>query len=422
MRAALSLWPLLMAAALMLSANGLQNTILALRGIAEGFSPTIIGLLLSAYFVGFILGCRFAPRFIAAVGHIRAFTAFASIASAAVIAHAVIVDATCWLALRIVTGFALASLQMIMESWLNDRADNATRGQVLSVYRIVDFTGITLAQASVALFDPTAFIPFAVMSIALSVALVPVALTRVKAPAVPATAKLDLKRLWSVSPLAAASALGIGITASSFWSMGPLFVSDYGYEPAVVGYFIAAIIFGGAVAQWPIGYISDRADRRWVITFVSLGAGIVALFLPWAAEISERSLIVAALIFGIFALPGFGLAIAHANDHAEPGQSVSVNGALLMLYGVAAVAGPVIAPFVMKALGQAALFYWVSGLYAVLVLFCFYRMTQRAAPENQEPYVPVPRTSPAIFELDPRSEDVEQDAEDSTDGTSTTAQ
>ena len=402
MRAVFSLWPLMVAAALMLSANGLQSTILALRGIAEGFSPTIIGLLLSAYFVGFILGCRYGPGFIAAVGHIRAFTAFASIASAAVIADAIIVDPIWWLLLRSVTGFALASLQMIMESWLNDRADNATRGQVLSVYRIVDFTALTLAQASVALLDPTAFVPFAIMSIALSVALVPVALTKVKAPTVPTEARLDLGRLWSVSPLAAASALGVGITASSFWSMAPLFVTEYGYEAAVVGYFIGAIIFGGAVAQWPVGFMSDRADRRWVITFVSVGAGIVAVFLPWAAQTSEGALIAVALVFGVFALPGFGLAVAHANDHAEPGQSVSVNGSLLMLYGVAAIAGPIIAPVVMRTLGQASLFYWVSGLYAVLVLFCLYRISQRAAPETQEPYVPVPRTSPAVFELDPR--------------------
>ncbi len=416
MRAALSLWPLLVAAALMLSANGLQNTILALRGIAEGISPTTIGLLLSAYFVGFILGCRYGPGFIAAVGHIRAFTAFASIASAAVIAHAVIVDPVWCLLLRIVTGLALAFLQMIMESWLNDKADNATRGQVLSVYRIVDFTGLTLAQASVGLLDPTAFVPFAIMSIALSIALVPVALTRVEAPTVPAEARLDLGRLWSVSPLAAASAVGVGITASSFWSMAPLFVTEYGYDAAVVGYFIGAIIFGGAVAQWPIGFISDRADRRWVITLVSVGAGVVSLFLPWAAETSEGALIAVALAFGVFALPGFGLAVAHANDHAEPGQSVSVNGGLLMLYGVAAIAGPVIAPLVMRGLGQASLFYWVSALYAVLVLFCLYRITQRAAPETQEPYVPVPRTSPAVFELDPRSETPEEEGEEDEQG------
>jgi MFS family permease len=404
-----SIWPLLLAAALLLSANGMQSTVLALRGIAEGFAPTTIGLLLSTYFVGFILGCRYAPRFIRAVGHIRAFTAFASIASGSALAHAIIVEPASWLVLRVITGFCFAALQMILESWLNESATNQTRGRILSIYRITDFTTVTAAQALITFFDPMSFRIFAITSIALSIALVPVALTRVEAPAIPASAKLDLKRLWSLSPVAAAAAFCVGLSASAFWSMGPSFVTDYGYEPSTAGYFIGAIILGGAIAQWPIGWLSDRVDRRKILILSSSGAAVMALILPTTAAMSEIMLLVGALGFGMFALTNFGLAVAHANDHADPGSSVSVNGSLLMLYGLAAIGGPIIVPQVMSNFGTASLFYWVTLVYCLLVLFTTYRLSQRGAPVQRDKYVPIPRTSPAVFELDPRAVTDEDD-------------
>lgn len=402
MRFVLSLWPLLLSGGLLLGANGLQSTLLAVRGGAEGFSPLIIGLLLSAYFVGLVWGCRAAPAVIRDVGHIRAFVAFASVASAATLLHAVAVNEVVWLALRVATGFAFAGLQMILEAWLNERATNETRGKVLSAYRITDFAAVTALQSSLVLFDAMDFTLFALLSVLVSLALVPVALTTLEAPAPPASAKLDVRALWRLSPVAAAGAALVGLTASSFWSMSPIFLVGYGYEAPDAGPFVGAIILGGALSQAPVGALSDRFDRRGVLLATTVLALLAALTLPLAASVSLEALLLGAAVFGAFALPGFGLSIAHANDHAAPGTALSANGGMLMLYGVAAIAGPVIASQAIAVFGPAGLFWWVAAGYGALAAFCGYRMTRRAAPEAA-PYVAVPRTSPAVFELDPRA-------------------
>ena len=407
MRLVLSLWPLLLSGGVLLGANGLQSTLLAVRGGAEGFPPLVVGLLLSAYYAGLVVGCQAAPGIVRDVGHIRAFTAFASIASAATLLHAVVVDEAVWLGLRVATGFSFAVLQMIVEAWLNERATNETRGQVLSAYRITDFAAVTALQSSLVLFDPMGFTLFALLSVLVSVALVPVALTRIEAPAPPASARLDLGALWRLSPVAAAGAALVGLTASSFWAMSPVFVAGYGYAPSDAGPFVGAIILGGALSQAPVGWLSDHLDRRLVLLGTTVGASGMALVLPVAAGVSLEALLGAAALFGALALPGFGLSIAHANDHARPGTTLSVNGGMLLLYGAAAIAGPVIASQAIARFGPEGLFWWVAGGYALLALFCTYRMTRRAAPEPAAPYVAVPRTSPAVFALDPRTEEGE---------------
>ncbi|WP_156032507.1 MFS transporter [Parvularcula oceani] len=404
MRLLFSLWPLLAAAAILLGGNGLQTTLLAVRGELEGFSPTVIGLFLSGYYAGMIAGCRVVPAFVRDVGHIRAFTAFASIASAVALAHALLVLPWFWIVLRIVTGFSFAALQMILESWLNERSTNATRGQVLSVYRIVDFTAVTALQAVFGLFDPTGFLLFALISIGLSLSLVPVALSRTEAPLPPASAKLDLRRLWRVSPVAALGAGMIGLSASAYWSMSPLFVSGLGYDATAIGLFIGAIVFGGAIAQWPVGWLSDRIDRRLVLVGCTVGAAASALAMPGFGAQSAEALVGAAFVFGLFALPCYGIIVAHANDHAEPGGALAVSGGLLLLFGLVAVAGPVLAAQVMRLFGSEALFVWIGAVYAAMTVLTVIRIARRAPPEATAPFVPVPRTTPAAYALDPRTE------------------
>lgn len=405
-RLILSIWPLLLAAALILGGNGLQGSALGVRGTYEAFPAVIIGLVFSTYSVGFILGCRFGPRFVAAAGHIRAFAAFASIASAASLAHAVFVNEGLWLVLRVISGFSFATVQMILESWLNETATNESRGRVLSVYRITDLLAVTFAQMSLFLFAPGSFVIFAAISILLSLALVPVALTRVVAPAVPTTARLDIQRLWRVSPAAVGGVIVTGLSGSAIWSMMPVFLEAKGYGTSLVGAVIGAFIFGGALAQWPFGWLSDRVDRRYVQVALALGAGISALLLALFGSVSSAVLISLSLVFGAFALPNFGIAVAHANDHAEQGAALSVNGGLLMLHGLAAIVGPLMASSLISTLGADALYYFIAAAMLALAVFGAYRMTQRAAPEAQAPYVSVPRTSPAVFEMDPRVEEL----------------
>ncbi|MEO1040711.1 MAG: MFS transporter [Pseudomonadota bacterium] len=405
-----SLFSLLFAAALLLGSNALHATLLGVRGAIEGFSGPEIALLLTAYYVGFIIGCRRAPGIIRDVGHIRAFTAFASIASAAAIIHALYVESWFWIMSRVVTGFCFATLQMIIESWLNERASNENRGRVLSIYRITDFMSVTFFLAAMPLFDPRSFVLFGLLSILISCALVPVALTRVPAPAIPSEAKLDIPGLWRVSPLAAMGAVMVGLTTSSYWSMSPLFISGMGYAPEKTGLFMGALIFGGALAQWPLGWLSDRIDRRWVIIGTSAWAAAISMMVPMTAVGSQTALIITGLVFGAAAVPGFGLTIAHANDHVEPGRIVAVNGGLLLLYGSAACAGPLIASQVITVFGTSSLYHWVALCYLTLAVFGFLRLFARGAPETREDYVPVMRTTPALFELDPRAE--HEDEED----------
>lgn len=406
MRLIVYLFPLLLSGGLLLGANGLQSTLLAVRGGAEGFSPLTVGLLLSAYYVGLVAGCRRAPAIVREFGHIRAFTAFASIASAATLLHAVVVNEVVWLVLRVVTGFSFALLQMVIEAWLNERATNENRGQVLSAYRVTDFAAVTALQSSLVLFNPMDFTLFALLSVLVSIALLPVALTRIEAPAPPSVASLDLRGLYRVSPVAAAGAALVGLTASSFWAMSPVFVARYGFDPSEAGPFVGAIILGGALSQAPVGWLSDKFDRRVVLMSTSAASAIIAIVLPLAATQSFELLLAAGAIFGACALPGFGLSVAHANDHAAPGTALSVNGGMLLLYGVTAIAGPIIASQAIALFGPAGLFWWVSGGYTALTLFCALRMLRRAAPDAA-PYVAVPRTSPAVFALDPRLDEDE---------------
>jgi MFS family permease len=192
--------------------------------------------------------------------------------------------------------------------------------------------------------------------------------------------------------------------------MGPLFVEGLGYPPEVTGLFIGALIFGGALAQWPVGYLSDRTDRRHVIIGMAGTAVVVALLLPVFAGRGEGWLIGTGILFGAAAVPAFGLTVAHANDHAEPGTSVSVNGSLLLLYGCAATVGPLVASQLMRFFGTDVLFTWIAGVYLALVVFGLIRLRQRAAPKETEPYVPIMRTNSGIFELDPRADPAEDGA------------
>jgi len=410
--AILSVFSLLVAAAILLGANGLQSTLLSLRANIEGFPLSAIGFLTSAYFVGFILGCRYAPRFIKNVGHIRAFTALASVASAATLAHILFVEPVSWLIMRAVAGFCFAGLHMIIESWLNERATNENRGTVLSIYRIADFTAVTAGQFMLNVADPAGFVLFVGVSILISLSLVPVALTTAAAPKPIKSAKLNIPKLWNLSPLACGAVVAAGASGSAFWALAPVFIQDIGYEVSVVALFMSAIIAGGALAQFPIGWLSDRIDRRRVIIGTAFLAGAGALLISLFGPQSQNLLIIFALMLGMFHLPLYGLGVANANDFAEAEDFVSINGGLLLLYGFGAVTGPIIAPFVMKGFGASSLFFYNAVVYGLLTIFGLYRLTQRKpvpVEEKTEDYVPVPAgAAPAVFEIDPRVPDDEE--------------
>lgn len=408
-KALIALAAILIAATILLIGNGLQNSLLAIRANFEGFSLTITGLLLSIYYVGFIVGCRATPWLVMRVGHIRCFTALASVASTSALIHILIVEPTSWLILRAASGFCFAGLTMIVESWMNEEATNENRGSVLSIYRILDFIAATVGQWLLTIADPKGFALFLGVSILISLSLVPVALTTTRMPRQITSSKLNLKKLFQISPLAAVGATCVGTANGALWAIGPVFVLGIGFGIHEAAAFMSSIILAGALAQWPVGYLSDLVDRRKVLISVSGIACICGLALFFVGAQSLNSLLICAGLLGFFALPMFGLCVAHANDFATADEYVEVNGGLLLLFGIGAVIGPVVASFFMEHIAPSALFLHTAIIHCSLVLYGLYRMTQRAPVplEEQGPYVPVPRTSPVVFELDPRAPEKE---------------
>lgn len=386
---------LLFAAAILYAGNGLQSTLLSVRGDIEGFPTTVIGLLASAYYAGFILGCRLVPGMIQGVGHIRAFVALASIASSSALAHILFVEPIAWGGLRFVTGFSFAGLTMVLESWINERATNENRGKILSVYRIVDLGAVTIGNGLLAIAPPEGFQLFILVSILISIALVPVALTRSSSPAPLETAKLDIVQLYKVSPVGAIGAAATGLANAAFWGMAPVYVQELGYGAAAIAAFMSTAIIGAGLFQFPAGWLSDKIDRRMVIFASSLlGTGASAL-LAMFAGLSENAMLGFSFLFGAFIIPVFGICAAHANDHAAVGKAVATSGGLLLLYGVGSVVGALVGALVMSAFEPAALFWYIAGVYLVLAVFTLLRIGIKRRPRivgNKSRYIPMAKS------------------------------
>jgi MFS family permease len=388
-RAVAALASLILAAAILYAGNGLQSTLLSVRANLEEFPTTLIGALMSAYFAGFIVGCRVNPRFIKSVGHIRTFIALASIASAATLVHALFVNVFVWAVLRAVTGFCFAGLIMVIESWINERAENAIRGRVLALYRIVDMAATVGGNAMLSLASPKGFELFAVASIFVSLALVPVALTRAPAPKPIETARLNVPLLFRVSPLAAIGAPMIGLANAAFWAVGPIYPQMLGYPKDAIALFMSAVVIGAALMVFPLGALSDRFDRRYVMIGSALLGALSAMGLAEFGGKSVLYLIVFGGLFGAFVIPMFGLAAAHANDRADRAQALETNGGLLLLHSSGSIVGATMGGLAMATFGPPALFAYVASIYLAFAAFCLWRVTRRAPPIPKEEGAPV---------------------------------
>ena len=368
---------LLLSVSLLLMGNGLQNTLLPVRASVEAFSPLSIGVMGSAYFFGFALGCLLGPLIVRRVGHIRTFTAMATIASCAALAHVIYVDAIIWWGLRIITGICFAVLYMVIESWINERATNETRGLLFSVYTVVNLTVITLGQMMLTLADPTEFVLFSLASILVSLAAVPVALSKSPEPAPIDTVKINFRNLYRTSPVGVIGCLVVGLTNGSFWSLAPVFAQGDSTDVGVVAVFMSVAVIAGAIGQWPLGLVSDRIDRRRVIAFACVGAALAGLSLAMFAGQSQSVLLAAAFGYGLFGFPLYALSVAHTNDFAGPSKYVEVACGLLLVYAVGAVIGPIVASLCTRFFGQGGLFAFTAVIHIALGIFAIYRLTRR---------------------------------------------
>lgn len=375
---------LLLSVALLLMGNGLQGTLLPVRANLESFSPAEIGILGSAYFFGFAAGCLYGPRLIRRAGHIRAFTALVAIASSVVLVHALFLDPYVWWVLRGMTGFCFAALYMIIESWLNEKATNETRGFVFSLYTIINLTVLTIGQLMLALDRPEDFPLFLLASILVSIAAVPVALTRAQAPAPIRSVKIRLLHLYRLSPVGVVGCLAVGVANGSFWSLAPVFAQEKGADTWGVAIFMSVAVLAGALGQWPLGRLSDRMDRRKVIIAATCGAAFAGLlFVVWSPP-PVAGLLAVIFLFGLFTLPIYGITVAHMNDYVEPGGYVEAASGLLLVYAMGAIAGPLVSSLAMQYLGPEAMFGVTATVHLSLAGFAFYRMRRRArAPEEE---------------------------------------
>jgi len=371
--------PLLIAAGILLGGNGLQGTLIALRGAQEGFSPATIGFMGTAYFGGFLLGCIFITRIMTAAGPVRSFSALAAIASAGTLLLVLIIDPLFWSAMRFTTGFCFAGLFTVMEAWMNSSVQNHDRARVLALYRMVDIGSVTGAQFLIPVFGPEGFTIFAIMSIMITLSLVPVSLGDRSNPTAPAEVKLDLARVWRISPLACIGCVAVGLTNSSFRSLSPVYAEQIGMSVTDVVTFVSIGIIGGALIQYPLGHLSDLWDRRRILLITTCGAMIAALALVFLAGTGPLANFGLVFIFGSFAMPLYSLSAAHANDRADKGEFVLINAALMLFYSFGAIGGPVIAASFMQRFGPQWLFIFCAAVYAVFILIIVYRMQARAA-------------------------------------------
>jgi MFS family permease len=398
---------LLLSTALLLMGNGLQGTLLPVRANMEAFGATDIGLIGTAYFAGFGAGCILGARLVRRAGHIRTFAAMASLASAVALAHAILVAPLPWWLLRAVTGFCFAVLYVVIESWLNERSSNENRGTVFSVYTIVNLTVITAGQMMLPLADPKAFILFATASILVSLAVVPVSLTAAPAPTPVVVTRMRIRRLYGISPVGVAGVLTVGFANGAFWALAPVFAQDSGLDTAGIALFMSTAVIAGAVSQWPLGRLSDKVDRRRVVLLICVLATAAGVGLSFFNDGTQAVMLGLAALFGAFAFPLYAVCVAHVNDHTSADDFVETSSGLLLLYAAGAMLGPIPASLVMSRMGPEGLFAFTMVFHAAMAVFTVYRMTRRKAPspEEKESFVSVGRTSPTMFEFDPRGEE-----------------
>ena len=396
-----SIAPLLAGIVLLTFGVGLLGTLLGVRMAEASFSPLTAGLVMSGYFVGQFIGTQFVQRWIESVGHIRTYTAFTAILSAATLAHPFGLESGFWALLRFLQGFCMAGLLVCVESWLNTRSTRETRGSILAIYMIVFYGAYGTGQFLLYLPDSSGFALYAIASILISIAAVPIALTRIVAPDITTSADLRLSQLYETSPTGVIGSFSSGVIQGAFFGLMAYYATAIGLNAAQTGGLMTSTIFGGLVMQYPIGRLSDVFDRRKVIAGVSAAIAVTATGIAIAGASSFVGLLVLSAIFGGVGFTLYPLSVANANDYADPSDAVSTGRGMLLFYSGGAILGPLGAATAINLFAPAGLFFF-SGVVALLTCgFVLLRMQARApAPvEDQTPFQALPRTTPQAMEL-----------------------
>jgi MFS family permease len=388
---------------ILLIGYGLLGTLLGVRATIERFSDIQTGLIMMGYYLGYIIGSVSGPGIVQRVGHIRTFAAFAALGAATTLMFGLLTSAGWWFLFRVLNGTAMVGLYMVVESWLNEKTPAASRGRVLAVYMITTLIALASGQFLLLVYDPATLAPFALATVLIVLAIIPIAVTRVAEPDIDTHPHLPLMRLFRLSPLGVAGAVIAGMVNGAFWGMTPVFGVRLNMSSGEIAGLMSATIVGGALLQLPIGHFSDRHDRRRILLLVSLAAGITAVVAGMMVHQPLLTLSVVAFIYGGLMFAVYAISVAHTNDHLQPGQVLGATRGLLLLYGLGAMAGPSAGGWIMDRFGPVGLPYFSAGMLFLLVIYGLYRMTQRDAPplEQQAEFVPLTRTGPVVMEMHP---------------------
>jgi MFS family permease len=395
-----SVWALLLGIVLIMLGNGMHFTLIGLRGGLEGFSSAELAIVTSGYFLGFLSGARLTPRLIRRVGHVRVFAALGSFMSAGLIAFPLAADPIAWTVLRVLIGFCMSGIYVTAESWLNAASSNETRGTVLSAYMIAQTLGIIGAQGLLTLGDAGTSVLFIGASILVSVSFAPILLSVIPAPAAQVAPPMSLPKLFTTSPLGTVGIFLLGSIYATQSGMGAVFGTKTGMSAESVALFVAMLFAGALVLQYPIGWLSDRLDRRKLIAGSAvIGAGFCAL--AFLGGRSPLVLLPAAFIAGGVTTPLYALFLAYTNDYLSADDMPSASGGLVFTFGLGAIIGPLATGAAMERFGPFAFWAVLGGTFGLILLYALYRMTRRApvAAETTESYLGVvPTASPVAVE------------------------
>ena len=404
-----SILALLMGTAFLLAGSGLHGLLLPLRGQAEGFSTTTLGLLGTAWSVGFVAGCFLAPRLVKRVGHVRAFGAFAASGAIIALLSGILVGEVVWIALRVLTGFVMAGAFMIIESWLNERSTNETRGTVFGLYMMVTYGAIMGGQLVVAAGDVTAATLFMMTGILFCLSLIPTAVSTAVTPKPLAEVSLDLPGLYRNSPIAFAACFLVGVANGAWGTLGAVYGARVGISTAQIALMMSLVVVAGAVAQLPVGRLSDRTDRRYVLAGAAAGAAVFAILIVLIAPTSGTVILTMTALYGTMAYILYSIAVAHANDHAPAEDFVKVSGGLLLLYGGGTMVGPLVAAPLMDYVSSEGIFLATAWAHLTLAGYAILRISRRAPVpvDEREAFKTLPAeraVTPNAVMLDPRSD------------------
>ena len=365
----------------------------ALSGVALDFSKAEIGTLGSAHFLGFFIGCWWAPRLMGAVGHSRAFAAFTAAGTIGLIAHMMIVNPYAWALLRMLSGLCVAGCYTIIEAWLQAKVTNETRGRAMGIYRIVDTTGSLGAQLVIGILSPATYFSYNLLAILCCAALLPVTVSKAEQPDMPPAPRLRPGLAWARSPLASMGVVVSGITSAAFRMVGPIYGIEVGLSADMIALFLAAYVLGGALVQFPVGWLADKYDRRHVLIAISGGGMVSCALTVGLSGMGTVPVFLAAALFGAATLPVYSISTAHAHDFADSAERVELSAALMFLYAIGAIASPLIASTLIEAYGASAMFVFIALAHLLLIAFGLLRMRSRPAPSARTRYVYTPRTS-----------------------------